>query len=123
MSVVATNAKILIPQKELKSMRKLSSESELNQALKILATTLERPIFESKKDRVLYFKKEASKQDLKARAAVMAHLNALDDKGKVEITILASMTEILNKEIQAVFGISEREASELVNNAQNQLAA
>lgn len=122
-SVIATNAKILVPQKDLKAMRKLSTPQELTEALKRLSTPQEVPLFASKKDRVLYFKAATNNQSLNDRVNLIGHLWNLEDKGKVEISIFTNMKEILVKEIQEVFGITHQEAEQWIDDAQSKTAA
>lgn len=113
-AVTATNAKILVPQKDLSSIRKLSEKTELESALSELGKIYPWPKFASKKDRVLYFKEEISKQALLDRVKNLTHLWNLEDKGKVEVSILSSLKDILAKEIEAVYEVSIDEANQMI---------
>lgn len=73
--------------------------------------------FESKKDRINFYKDEAKTNDVNKQYRVLKELYALADRGKSEDSALAKQIETLSLEIKYVFGISTEEAEVKIKDA------
>jgi RNA polymerase-interacting CarD/CdnL/TRCF family regulator len=113
--VKRTNAKVLIPQNSKQAMRIISKEDEIVKALENFKPEIYQN-FPCKKDRVLHFKKVLGRQSLDERMHLIAHLTLIEDKGKVEQTILQSACQIFQKEIEYVLGVDEKMAIKIIEN-------
>lgn len=105
----------MIPTVKEDAFRPLSSENELSETLDRIAKDSKLLEFDSKKDRINYFKSNIQKQDIETFVENIQQLLQISDKGAAESKYLDMLLENLSIEVGAVFNEDINQAKERVN--------
>ena len=108
------NIKNFVPVDDQTEYRFLSSKKDLEQCLKNLSPSHAPIEFESKQERINYFKTETTIQNLEKITFLLCELAAIDDRGTVEEASLAKLIETLSIELSIVLEISRAEATKQI---------
>ncbi|MBG60595.1 MAG: hypothetical protein CME67_01635 [Halobacteriovoraceae bacterium] len=115
------HTKLMVPvEASKKQLRWVATKEEVSKMLGVFSRPVEEQVFESKKDRVKFFKTQQKNVVLKERVAALAQLHSIKDKGKVEKEIFQKMLEDISNEFSHVLKLSETEVnSTIVQNLSN----
>ncbi|MFG1484367.1 CarD family transcriptional regulator [Halobacteriovorax sp. HFRX-2_2] len=105
----------MIPTVKEDAFRPLSSPTELEETLDKLSQNSEIRQFDSKKDRINFFKSNIQKQDIDTFVDNIQQLLQITDKGSAESKYLEMLLENLSVEVGAVFNEDINQAKERVN--------
>ncbi|MFG1499727.1 CarD family transcriptional regulator [Halobacteriovorax sp. XZX-3] len=105
----------MIPTVKKDAFRPLSSPTELEETLDKLSQDREIRQFDSKKDRINFFKSNIQKQDIETFIDNIQQLLQITDKGSAESKYLEMLLENLTVEVGAVFNEDINQAKERVN--------
>ncbi|WP_127717082.1 CarD family transcriptional regulator [Halobacteriovorax sp. HLS] len=108
-----------IPMDDTKSFRTLLSKEELTKVVEDLSTDFEAVDYDSKKDRINYFKESSLFQDMENIVKLVKELNQLTDRGSVEDQIFKRLTSSLAAEYALINEVSEEAANEIIEIALN----
>ncbi len=111
------NIRTMVPLEKSATFRLLTPESDLNNHLKKLSSEVPTPDFESKKDRITYFKGQVTHQNIDEVFMNVRTLVSISDRGAAETRILSNFLDNIVLEVMTVFDIDENQAKELVNNS------
>ncbi|MDD0853505.1 CarD family transcriptional regulator [Halobacteriovorax sp. GB3] len=111
------NAKVLIPNRESHKLRKVATPNELHDSIKRLSSNITVRDFESKKDRINFFKEHSEDQSLNESIDMIKELNTLDDRGSAESKILQTLIDSLANEMVFVLESEFDHAKETILNA------
>jgi len=109
--------KHFIPVESSDNYRLITSLEAINKVLSSLATAPNMQPFESKKDRINYFRSTSQNQDIKVVAELIKELDALSDRGAVESQILSRLIETLALEYSVITSVELAEAKKIVDQA------
>ena len=109
--------KVLAPITENLNFRKLSAADELKERLNNLKNLVSKKEFESKKDRITYFKGQSNKQDLNSIFETIVELRDLEDRGSVENKIYENLVDNIKLELTTVTDMDKDDASQYVDNS------
>lgn len=116
------NAKSYLPVEGKQNFRLLCSEREIELVVDRLKLAPAARIFESRKDRLNYFKTRAKIQKMDVISELIVELNSLEDRGKVEEQIYANLIESLALEYSIVIGTTmEKSKDIIINNIRGEL--
>ncbi len=105
----------MIPTVKKDAFRLLSSPKEIEQTLDKISQESELLEFDSKKDRINFFKSNIQKQDTETFVENIQQLLQISDKGSAESKYLEMLLENLSIEIGAVFNEDINQAKERIN--------
>lgn len=111
--------KNFIPMDDTKSFRTLLSKEELAKVVEDLSSEYEALDYDSKKDRINYFKESSLFQDMENIVKLVKELNQLTDRGSVEDQIFKRLTSSLAAEYALINEVSEEAANEIIELALN----
>ena len=109
------NLKNFIPYEDFQSYRFLSQKEKLTTVLAQLESPYSAPDFDSKKDRIDYFKKQAKIQDLNNIVNTIQHLDQLTDRGSAESQIYKDLLEDLCLEHSLVHDIEIEKSRQIIS--------
>lgn len=109
--------KLMAPMTDSLNFRKLSTEQELLQKLQELKSIDGAKDFDSKKDRITYFKSQSNKQDLDSILETIAQLREVEDRGSVENKIYDTLLNSVKLEVATVMAMETEKADELVDSS------
>ena len=92
----------MVPLKDKKKYRTVASASVFKKMLNRLGTDSGEKDFESKKERIDYFKKNSRIQELNSVANLLVELNAIKDRGATEIQIYQKLIDNLAMECSII---------------------
>lgn len=98
------------------NFRKVSSRELLEESLTILGEAIPAKSFESRKDRINYFKDAFKIQSIKEIAKMLSEISSQDALGTTETKIMDNFKETFALEISLVFGITTVEARVWIEN-------
>lgn len=105
----------MIPTVKKDAFRPLSSQEELEETLDKLTSESAPLEFNSKKDRINFFKTNIQKQDMDTFVENIQQLLQINDKGSAESKYLEMLLENLSIEVGAVFNEDINQAKERIN--------
>lgn len=109
--------KLMAPINDNLNFRKLSNADELLEKLKELKAVNGQKDFESKKDRITYFKSRNTMQDLESILETIAQLRDVEDRGTVENKIYENLVNNIKLEVATVLDIENEKAAEIVDSS------
>jgi len=111
---IGNNVKNFVPMEDNLTYRYISSKDDLESLLGKLSKKVSSEEFDSKKDRVNYFKQEAKVQDLESVAQLLKELHGLEDRNTAEEQIFNKLIDSLALEYSLVMGQNVDSAREVV---------
>ena len=108
------NVKTFVPVDDHDSYRFLSDQKGLETALGTLAETPGEIEFESKKERINYFKDQSKVQDTNSIATLISQMGHIDDRGSTEDQVMNKLVESLALEYSLIVNKSPEECKKLV---------
>ncbi len=112
-------AKTFVPAESEDSYRVLSSTEELNNYLALLGKDQDSMEFDSKKDRINFFKIESKIQDLDKICELLIELNSLGDRGQTEDQVFQKLLDTFALEHSIVTGTDVDQSKETILNKLN----
>ncbi len=109
-----SNVKNFIPIDDKSAFRFLTELKEFNKSIERLGTDNISTDFESKKDRIEYFKSASQKQDLDSLIRVILELKAIEDRGTVEEQIFSKLIDNLALEYSVLKDEEEQASREQI---------
>lgn len=106
-----------VPLEDENTYRLISSEEEIKKILKSLKRALKLVDFESKKDRINYFRETSKVQDIDMLAKLLRELNGISDCGTIEKQIFSKIRDTIALEYSLALKIELNKAQELVDKA------
>ncbi len=107
-------AKTFVPADSTDSYRVVCSESQIATFLDSLSAEKESLSFDSKKDRINYFKIESKKQGLKQICDLLIELHSLDDRGQTEEQVFQKLIDTFALEHSIITGEEIDASKELI---------
>lgn len=104
--------KNFIPIDDTDHYRLLETKAKLKKVIGALNQKFEGIDFESRQERINYFKTASRIQDINKIKELLIHLHHLDDKGTLEDQIYANLLETLSLECSIVMDMNKDEALE-----------
>lgn len=109
------NVKTMIPTKGNQLFRRISTPDRLQEDLTVIDEYDPALSFDSKKDRITYFKKEVELSSLPDMLKAICELDSLSDRGSVEDKILNDLKNSVSIEISYVLKIDLDEGKTKLN--------
>jgi len=110
-------AKYFIPVEDKNSYRFISTQKAIDSVLISLSNDSNLGLFDSKKDRINYFKTNSQIQDVELIAKLLSELNDINDRGAVENQIFLKLVDTLALEYSIVTQIPLDESKQKVTKA------
>ncbi|EQC47990.1 CarD family transcriptional regulator [Bacteriovorax sp. Seq25_V] len=114
------NIRTMVPLEKSATFRLLTPQNDLNDHLKLLSSEVPTPEFDSKKDRITYFKGQVTHQNIDEVFMNVRTLVSINDRGAAETKILSNFLDNIVLEVMTVFDLEEAEAKDLVNKSLEQ---
>lgn len=102
--------KNFIPVGDTDHYRLLETKKKLEKMIKALSSKFEDVVFDSRQDRINYFKTQSRIQNVSKIKDLLIHLHNLDDKGTLEEQIYEKLLETLALECSIVMEMDKEEA-------------
>lgn len=108
------NVKSFVPVDDENSYRFLSEPSDIESVIGSLSEAPDDLFFESKKERINYFKDQSKVQDTILIAKLISQMGHIDDRGSTEDQVMNRLVETLALEYSLVMNKSPDECKKLV---------
>lgn len=111
---IGNNVKTFVPVHDENSYRFVSSKSQIESYLDIIEKDVTPIEFESKKERINYFKDQSKIQDTEKMSLLINQLSNLSDRGSTEDSVMTKLIDSFSLEYSLIIEKSQEECKELV---------
>ncbi len=112
---VDSSVKAYYPITEKEQFRKISSTDEIDKIIDQLLDNIAIKSYESKKDRITFFKEESQIQNIQNLSLLIRELYDLSDRGTIEDKILDNLIDSLALELSVIKDIEHVNAKDIVS--------
>lgn len=111
---IGNNVTTFVPVNDNLSYRFVSSESEIEQYLNQLTEDITPLEFESKKERINFFKDQSKIQDTERMSFLINQLSSLSDRGSTEDNVMNKLIDSFSLEYSLITNKTQEECKDLV---------